>query len=292
MSGKQNSMRTVLIVLISVLCSIAATAVFLKPQGSDSQQETAFDRIMKTGTLRCGYAAWYPNLIIDPNTKKFSGISYDVMEEIGRRTGIKIEWAQEAGFGSAEQDLKSGKYDVLCADVCYESKRNKAAYFSRPFRQDPIFMTARGDDTRFKTYEDANKDGIVVATLPNMIIESYAMQYLPDAKRINVSELGAEADMMNTLASHKADVSFNNMISVDLYNKSHDDKIQTVGPAVDMCNGSFMLRQGDDRLKNLIDGAINEIIAAKQMPAIYTKYMPNNPNYWRVPEQTLLRGKD
>ena len=153
-------------------------------------------------------------------------------------------------------------------------------------------MTARGDDDRFKTHEDANKEGIVVATLPNMIIESYAMQYLPNARRINVSELGAEADMMNTVSSRKADVSFNNLISVDMYNKNHDDKIQAVRPAVDICNGSFMLPHGDDRLKNLIDGAINEIIASGQMPGIYTKYMPDNPDYWRVPEQNLLRGRD
>lgn len=284
-------MRSLLIVIVAVVVSLAVMTL-LQGGKSAATQETTYDRIMRTGTLRCGYAAWYPNLIIDLNTKQFSGISFDVMQEVGRRLGLKIEWAQEAGFGSAEQDLKSGKYDVLCADVCFESKRNKAAYFSRPFRQDPIFMTARGDDTRFKTYQDANREDIMVAVLPGMIIESYAVQYLPQAKRLNVNDLGAEADMMNTLSSRKADVSFNNLISVDLYNQNNDGKIKALRPAVDICNGSFMLPHGDERLKNMIDGALDEIIASGQMPNIYTKYMPNHPDYWRVPEQTMLRGKE
>ena len=106
-------MRTLFIILLSVIASVAATGLYFKSQSgggvSASTQETTYDRVIRTGTLRCGYAAWYPNLIIDPNTKAKSGISYDVMEEVGRRLGLKVEWTQEAGFGSAEQDLKTGK---------------------------------------------------------------------------------------------------------------------------------------------------------------------------------------
>jgi ABC-type amino acid transport substrate-binding protein len=202
--------------------------------GDKTASESAYQRVLRTGTVRCGYVATYPGLMIDPETRQFSGLSYDVMQEVGRRLDLNVEWAMEANPDNAEQDMKSGYYDLLCSEVCFQAKRNKVAAFSRPIRQEPLYTIMREDEGALET---------------------------------------------------------GSLISVDRYNENNDDKIKAIRPAIDMCNGSFILPHGDAAFKSLIDGAIDEVIASGAMPAIYKKYLPDNPDYWRVP-LSLLRGKD
>ena len=251
----------------------------------NDNRESVFDRVMRTKTIRCGYATWYPNLTIDPNTGQKSGISYDVMNRIGQVLDLKIEWTQEAGFGAAEQDLLSGRYDALCADVCFEAKRTKFINFSRPFIQSPLYLIGRHDDARFdQNLALANTSDVTVGILRNTILDHWAQAYFPNAKQIDISELGAETDLMMAIGAKKADVSFNNQISVDRYSAKNPNIIRTIGAPIGMCYSGFMLPHGDEKFKYMIDSAINELIFQGEMPTIFTKYLPNDNRYWQVPK--------
>ena len=67
--------------------------------------ETAFDRITKTNTLRCGYAIATPWLMMDMSTNKLTGVDVDVIDLIAKKIGLKIDWVEETGWGTAEQGL-------------------------------------------------------------------------------------------------------------------------------------------------------------------------------------------
>lgn len=45
--------------------------------GGKAPKETAFERIMRTGTMRCGYVVWAPYLSVDPKTGQMGGVAYD-----------------------------------------------------------------------------------------------------------------------------------------------------------------------------------------------------------------------
>lgn len=251
-------------------------------------QESTFERVMRTNTLRCGYAIWFPGMAKDPNTGRLSGVSYDLMEEIGRRTGIKVEWTQEAGFGSAEQDLVNGKYDVLCADVCFEARRTRHADFSRPYLVGANYLTVRADDTRFDNEVTlVNAPSMTIATYANTVFDTYKKFIFPQAKGVDVSELGADVDTMMALTTKKVDAAFNNQISVDRFNEANGVKAKTIGKPLAYCNGSFMLPAGDYRLKYFIDSAIEEITAKGILDTITKKYLPDDERYWVRPATTL-----
>ena len=57
--------------------------------------ESAFDRVMRTNTLRCGYWNWAPLFSVDTATEQQSGIFYDLMAYIGPAMGLKVEWTKE-----------------------------------------------------------------------------------------------------------------------------------------------------------------------------------------------------
>ena len=106
--------------LLALLCIVLALPTLARA----ADNETAFDRILRTGTLRCGYTSAPPYLTIDPNTRALSGIQYDIVNEMGRRMDVKIEWAVEAGFSTAVADLQAGKYDKLQFLLGVDSIRN------------------------------------------------------------------------------------------------------------------------------------------------------------------------
>jgi ABC-type amino acid transport substrate-binding protein len=65
---------------------------------AEEGKESAFDRILRTQTIRCGYVVYPPSIIKDPNTGRLSGIFYDITEKMGERLNLKIEWTEEVVF--------------------------------------------------------------------------------------------------------------------------------------------------------------------------------------------------
>jgi ABC-type amino acid transport substrate-binding protein len=62
-------------------------------------EETAFDRITKTNTLRCGYAIATPWFWIDMKTNQPTGVGYDMTNAIAAKIGLKVDWVEETGWG-------------------------------------------------------------------------------------------------------------------------------------------------------------------------------------------------
>ena len=127
--------QIILIVILAFVTSIGAIYL-LAPRNFEKApapiKETAFERITRTNTLRCGYAIAPPWTMIDPNTKQLSGVNYDVTNAVAEKMGVKVDWVEETGWGVAEQGLMSSRYDMMCGNVCIDPKRARAATFSTP----------------------------------------------------------------------------------------------------------------------------------------------------------------
>lgn len=95
-------------VLRSALLAIAV----LGAPSAMAQQQPAFDHVIGSKTLRCGYFVYAPGIYKDPNTKELSGIYVDTMKSIAGRLGLKLEWTQEVGFATMVEELNKGKYDA------------------------------------------------------------------------------------------------------------------------------------------------------------------------------------
>ena len=94
--------------------------------------DRAYDRMNKTGVLRCGYALSEPALMRDPETGMLSGIFYDYMNMIGDSLSVDVQWTVELHpeqenkkiFGNSHYDIEcSGLYakSVYTYDVNYSS---------------------------------------------------------------------------------------------------------------------------------------------------------------------------
>src|SRR6202012_5680823 len=96
------------------------------------QKESAYQRVMRTQTIRCGYVLWTPFLVKDPNSGKLSGVFYDYTEALAKALHLKIEWDEEMGWADFPSALNEGRVDVMCGGSRPNSSRAREIDFVKP----------------------------------------------------------------------------------------------------------------------------------------------------------------
>ncbi|MDX2027482.1 MAG: transporter substrate-binding domain-containing protein [Alphaproteobacteria bacterium] len=280
-----------LIIVLSFATAFGTAHYLISPPKTDMVEGSAFDRVMKSSTLRCGYAVATPWFTVEPNTKKLGGIGYDITNILADKIGLKVDWIEETGWGVAEQGLVTGRYDMLCGSVCVDPRRAKAATYSTPFLHIPILAVVRADDKRFDNLANPlqvlNAKDIKIGVKNGHVFEFIANEQFPLTEKIYANDISDDTEFFQMLKSRKIDIAFSGQITVDLYNEKNADKVKSLPVAVRFCNGAFMMPLGDARMKYMIDNAIGEINSSGQIRAVLNRYVkPDDPLYVRTP--TLL----
>ncbi len=259
-----------------LICCLLALLVVPFAARAEEAQKSAFDRVVQRSELRCSYTSYDPMVIIDPNTKKMSGIFYDLINEIGKRAGLKVSWVEEVGFGNINAGFVTGRYDAFCAGLWPSANRAKSTVFSAPLFYDPISVFGRADDTRFdKDWKILNDAAYKVAITEGDATQGMAAAVLPKAIPFFLSENQTIADEINNVTSKKADATFRDLISAKNYLKSNPGTLKNLSPKepVFMYPLTIGINKGEYSLKTLIDTVIVEMQDDGTVERTVKKYM-------------------
>jgi ABC-type amino acid transport substrate-binding protein len=278
-------MRFLQTLVVSAIVSAAVAFMMIKfvaPESTPAaHKETSFERVMRTGTLRCGYGTWYPEFVKDPNTGQFSGYDYDVTNAIGKILSLKIEWVEEAGWGVIEQGVITGRYDMVCNGVWGPPARVKAVNFSMPFVHHPVYAIVANqvegptdslewlDDPKYAMAIIAGSSGDLIGTM-----------HFPKARKVNALTLSTDGDVMMDIAAHKADFTFANYTTVMRFLESHPGSLKMLDKPMEVVGGTFLLPNDDPRMKNMIDKALEYLIDSGEDDKIMERAMGNDPRAW------------
>lgn len=243
-----------IIFTVLVLVSVSGSAF------AEKGTESAYDRVMRTGVLRCGYIVWNPIFMIDPNTKAMSGLSYDVVNAIGKELGLKVDWVEETGWGTFAEGLNTGRYDMLCTTIWASGDRAKAVLLTHPIAHQKMLAYARADDSHFgKSLDALNSPEVAIAVVDSDPTQKIRQQRFPMAKEVTLSADTDSATYLLTAATRKADIVFADEAVVAKYNSMAEVKLKPAvrGMAVNMFGNVYALKSDEIRLKNLIDTTID-----------------------------------
>ncbi len=245
-------MKSLTLILCLSLLSLPAFA---------EDKETGYDRVIRTNTIRCGYGLWPPILIKDEKTDAFSGVAYDVMEEISKRLSIKVEWTEEAGLDTILQGMSTGRYDMTCFPLYALGTRARTSFFSSPLFYTPVYVVVREGDKRFdNNLMLLNDKDIKVATLEGEATAILTQQRLPKAQIHAVPQIQGYGFVLKDVAIGKADATFSDQTSVNDFNKTNKEKLRLIKTKPFAVNAvAFPLPQ-DPKFKELINTAILDII--------------------------------
>jgi ABC-type amino acid transport substrate-binding protein len=260
--------------MIRFLAAVFALLI-LAPQ---AHAASGFDEVMKTRTLRCAYAPITPFIVIDPATHQVSGLMVDLVNTIGERLNLKIDWSQEVGWGQIAEGMNTGKYDAFCGEIWQTAGRAGAMSFSTPTTYHKVFPCVSGKtnayDASTDTLNAADKtfygyDGdISMQTVKNLF---------PNAKATPIPDTMTWAEALQSVADGKADaIATCDKITVDGFNKNNPEKTLKIAAPdhpITVVNTGLALPLGDVKLKNMIDVTINEMVADGTLETLFKKYL-------------------
>ncbi len=148
-------------ILLGCAQKVQETQTQVTPVEQAKQAEAKNFYLVKEGYLTVGSDIAYPPFeYTDKDTGKYVGFDIDLMNEIGKRLGLKVEFVNTAWDGIIP-GLLAKKYDVICSAMTITEERAKQVDFSDPYFEARQAILTRADDTSINGVKDL--EGKVVA---------------------------------------------------------------------------------------------------------------------------------
>lgn len=291
---------------ISIFISAAAIAILASyitvkittpgNQTAQIEKESAYSRIMRTGKINCGYFVWEPYISKDPNSGKLSGINYEIMEEIGKKLDLKINWTTDTDVAGIIQGLEVGKFDVVCATLWPNAGILKNATMSNPEFYTPVNGVVRKDDNRFDgDIQKANDPTIRVSAIDSDITADLAREFLPKATQNFLPQTGSGSDILLQIMTGKADIAFVDKGLINNFVKNNPNSLRIVkdAPPARVFGERIAVGRNEHELKNMIDLSLEQLVNDKTIEKIINKYQLSFNTEIFPPDEayTLDKGK-
>ncbi len=252
---------------------------------SAAEAESSYSRVMRTGTIRCGYVVWAPTFMKDPNTGAFSGIFYEYMEAVGKSLGLKIEWVEETTPAGYVVALRAKRFDVLCSADWPNSSRGKYLDYVDPVFYLALVPFAREGDLRFdNNVANINAPNVTISTIDGEMSSIIARQDFPKAKTIELPQAADSSQMLMNVASGKADIVIAALTSGLEYQKKNTGKLRRVPlpRPIRLFPNTLSLNLGEDSLRQMLNTATQELHNSGMIDAILNKYEERPNSFFRV----------
>ncbi|MBU6234228.1 MAG: ABC transporter substrate-binding protein [Alphaproteobacteria bacterium] len=257
------------------LFAIVLMLLVAMPAFAEDAKESTYDRVLRTKTIRCGYIPYAPAVMIDPNTKAFSGIIPEVMEEAARLLDLKIEWAEEVGWGTTVDSIRTGRVDAICVGFWENPAEGKYLFFSRPLYYSPMNAYVRVDDTRFDMdITLLDNESMTIVSGDGEMSGIIARQDFPKAKVLSLPNMGDTTEQLLAISTKKADASFFETWTAEDFIAKNPNTLKNVTRLAPMrvFADTIALPMDDVKFKAMLDNAFNQIINSGHMDKIIAKY--------------------
>ncbi|MGE4351487.1 MAG: substrate-binding periplasmic protein, partial [Bdellovibrionales bacterium] len=280
-----------LTLLLAVGASVATSAFLQRPATTkNTQTETAYDRVLRTNTLRCGYWVSPPSTIFNPKTNKVEGFAIDVVEEMARRLSLKVEWTEEVSFGTQLAGLETNRYDAACTGAFITAGRSRNAEWTTPFVYNGFVEVVRADDDRFENDTSrANAADVTITIMDGDVTAEIAKNNFPLSRKLSLTQNGTYADAYLNITGHKADLLFDLPGRVAAYIKNNGPKVKIVGAdkPVLVSAWSIPVKAGEHKLSGMLSGAITEMLYDGSIERLAKPYEDTKGYYFFKPSVKL-----
>lgn len=268
------------------LAALFLTLFITLPAYAESTKQSAYDRVMETQTLRCGFGSWEPGVTRDPQTGTMKGIFVDLIEEMARLAKIDVEWTAEVDWGQIPESLKSGKVDAFCAGMAADAARAKRLAYSTPMSYWTFDVIVRADDERFPKdrplkISDINKEEFSTAYTEGDVLETIKQTELPNVKGVPLPPLGTPADNIANVLTGKTDFVVFPRVMIQNYEKANGKgalRLLEMKTPLRAYGNVIAVDIHEQELKSFIDAALTELIYSSSYDRIMRKYETDYPD--------------
>ena len=260
--------------LVAIAVSYITVQVTTRPQNISIAKETAFEHVMHTKTLRCGWFAEPPFTNVDPNTNEKTGIVVDIVNKFSTDYDVKVEWVTISNFSMMGEDLKQGKYDAICASL-FNMPRGGIIDPADAFVFMPAYGYVRNNEARLTSLEQLNNPEFRIAGQEGAAVTTVARDKFPKAQ-FHIIPSAELSEMLTNVVANKADVAFMIPSFYEQFSKNNSGMLKPLDP--DHPLQTFVLAFGvapqQEGLKSLFNSSLDRMIASGELAAIFAKHDP------------------
>lgn len=265
--------------LVKTFLTLILMAVIFVPAVA-AAKESAYDRVMRTGTLRCGFN--YIDSIIskDDRTGSMTGLAAELTNKIAEVGGLKVEWVGPLDWGNIRVELESGKIDAMCAAMWQSGQKAKYMIFSAPFSYQGLEAYIRADDNRFSgDVRKINDSKMTVVIIDNDNSDFIARTDFPKAKRFPLPQTAADADVFLPVVTGKADVAFAVTGLANQFIKHNPGKLKPLadGHYLRIFGNTYVVGANEFQLNHFIETTLAEIENSGYVDELIDRYNKQYP---------------
>jgi polar amino acid transport system substrate-binding protein len=251
-----------------VVAGLLLGLVALAGPGPEAEAAGLVDEIKKRGVVRLCVADW-PYMQKDPKTGQWTGYDADLGALYGKRLGVKVEYV-DSSWGNIIPALSAKKCDVAWGGFFRTAEREKVVDYTKPVHNTGLVVVLKQGETRFKSYEDLNKPGVVFSELAD-IGEIEARKNFPKAT-VKVLQTDNTNQQALEVAAGRADANLTDvLLAYELIEKKAGIQIMP-GPIINKSDLGMLVRKDSKELLEDLNAFIEGLDKAGTFRELARKY--------------------
>jgi polar amino acid transport system substrate-binding protein len=243
--------------------SVIAFAVF----GTAWAQSPALSRIDKDKTLRVGWAVWHPYVFRDPKSNQVQGISYELLQEMGKALGVKVEWVEDS-WATLPAGLQANKFEITNL-MAITPPRAEVVGFSEAVTQHGLSLIApQAEVAKTKSWQDWDRPGVKIAVTLGANSDMFVTEKF---KRAEIVRLKTVPENVLALVSGRVNAHASTIDALKTIQKEHPN-LAIVPGSFGSSEVAFALPKGDAQLTQRVNQFVTEAKKSGRISQLLTKY--------------------
>ena len=261
----------VVIILVTRPSEPEPTAMPPEPTGP-SEVDDSWGKIEAAGRIVVGTSADYPPFEFYVDDLKIDGFDIALMDEIGRRLGVTVEYLDYAfdGLGPA---LQIGEIDAALAAISVTGERESLVDFSNVYLvSEDAVLAQKGSGITVSAVDDMA--GYRIGVQRNTVYEAWIRTELIDTGKMpegNLFFYELATDAFRDLTEGRVDLAVFDSQPAELATQEYD--VEIVGRGLNQQRYAIALRKGAAALKEKIDGVLLEMHNEGIIAELAQKYL-------------------
>ena len=208
---------------------------------------------------------------------KPSGFAIDVLDEVARIAGLKIEYQQYENWAATHQAIKEGNA-LIVPNAGITEKRKNLYDFTSPIETFPVSIFVRSSNTSIINLNDlvGFKVGLVESNIGTRLMQGRKNTEQKIYKHLNDALFALLSGEVDAIIYPKTVVEYHaNQIGVL-------DKIKHTGVFLREIKRGIAIKKGHDALKAKLEKATLQFLKSPQYQEIYTRWHASPAPYWNT----------
>lgn len=220
-------------------------------------QNSKLDRIIEDKNIKvCIWPEYYGISYLDKRTQELVGIEIDLAIQLAKDLEVEVEFI-ESSFADLISDITNNKCDIAMFAIGDTPQRRGKIRFNTPHLQSDIYAITTKNNKKITSWDDIDKDGVIVAVAKGTYHEPVMKEKLKNAKLLVVDDLNTRQQEVH---AGRADVFMTDYPFVKrMLKQTSWAKLISPTETYHLTDYSWAMAYGDDKFYNRVEQFIKDI---------------------------------